>query len=129
MTSERPVFRFAPSPNRQPHLGPALPALAGDGQARAGGGRFLVGIEDIDIGRSRPEFVDGVFDDLRWLGVAWEEPVVFQSARMPAYRAAAGRLEALGVLYRCFATRSEIEAAAGAVRDPDGAPLYPGLWR
>ena len=129
MTSERPVFRFAPSPNGELHVGHALSALVGYEQAKAVGGRFLVRIEDIDIGRSRPEFVDGVFDDLRWLGVAWEEPVVFQSARMPAYRAAAERLEALGVLYRCFASRSEIEAAAGAVRDPDGAPLYPGLWR
>src|SRR4026208_724893 len=101
MTSERPVFRFAPSPNRQPHLGPALPALAGDGQAKAVGGRFLVRIEDIDIGRSRPEFVDGVFDDLRWLGVAWEEPVVFHSARMPAYRAAAGGGGAVGGPARC----------------------------
>ena len=129
MTSERPVFRFAPSPNGELHVGHALSALVGYEQAKAVGGRFLVRIEDIDIGRSRPEFVDGIFDDLRWLGVVWEERVVFQSARMPAYRAAAERLEALGVLYRCFATRSEIEAAAGAVRDPDGAPLYPGLWR
>ena len=66
----------------------------------------------------------------RWLGIAWEEPVLFQSARMEAYAVAARRLEALGLLYPCFATRSEIEAAAVAGRtDPDGAPLYPGLWK
>jgi glutamyl-Q tRNA(Asp) synthetase len=68
--------------------------------------------------------------DLAWLGIAWEEPVVFQSQRFPAYRAAAARLERMGLLYPCFATRAEIEAAArDGARDPDGAPLYPGLYR
>jgi glutamyl-Q tRNA(Asp) synthetase len=127
---DRPVFRFAPSPNGELHLGHALSALVGYEQAKAAGGRFLVRIEDIDVTRSRPEFVAGIFEDLRWLGLDWEEPVLFQSARMPAYAEAADRLRALGLLYRCFATRTEIEAAAGeAGRDPDGAPLYPGLWK
>jgi glutamyl-Q tRNA(Asp) synthetase len=127
---DRPVFRFAPSPNGELHLGHALSALVGYEQARAAGGRFLVRIEDIDATRSRPQFVAGIFEDLRWLGLEWEEPVLFQSARMGAYSAAARRLEGLGLLYRCFATRSEIEAAARAgARDPDGAPLYPGLWK
>jgi len=129
MMSDRPVFRFAPSPNGELHLGHALSALVGYQQARAAGGRFLLRIEDIDAGRTRPELVAGIFEDLRWLGIEWEEPVVLQSTRMPAYCAAAERLQALGVLYRCFATRSEIEAAAGEGRDPDGAPLYPRLWR
>jgi glutamyl-Q tRNA(Asp) synthetase len=130
MTFNRPVFRFAPSPNGELHLGHALSALVGCRQAKDAGGRFLLRIEDIDAGRTRPEFVAGILEDLRWLGVEWEEPVVFQSARMPAYRDAARRLDELGVLYRCFATRSEIEAAAvGAGCDPDGTPLYPGLWR
>ena len=71
----------------------------------------------------------GILKDLHWLGLEWEEPVLCQSTRLAAYRAAAGRLEAQGLLYRCFATRTEIEtAAAGAGTDPDGAPLYPGLW-
>jgi glutamyl-Q tRNA(Asp) synthetase len=129
MRPDRPVYRFAPSPNGELHLGHALSALIGYEQAKAAGGRFLLRIEDIDAGRTRPEFVAGIFADLRWLGVEWEAPVVFQSTRMPAYRAAARRLEALGVLYRCFAARSEIEAAGSIERDPDGAPLYPGLWR
>src|SRR5262245_6016796 len=128
--THRPVFRFAPSPNGELHLGHALSALVAYEQAKAAGGRFLVRIEDIDAGRSRPEFVAGIFEDLHWLGLKWEEPVVLQSTRMEAYCAAAQRLEAMGLLYRCFATRSEIEAAADtATRDPDGAPLYPGLWR
>src|SRR5262245_58969178 len=130
MTSDRPVFRFAPSPNGELHLGHALSALVGYEQAKAAGGRFLVRIEDIDAARSRPEFVAGIFDDLRWLGVDWEEPVLFQSTRMAAYAEAAQQLEATGLLYRCLATRSEMEAAARAGdRDPDGAPPYPGLWK
>jgi glutamyl-Q tRNA(Asp) synthetase len=127
---DRPVFRFAPSPNGELHLGHALSALAGYEQSKAAGGRFLLRIEDIDVGRTRPEFVAGIFEDLRWLGIEWEEPVLFQSQRMDAYRQAAGRLQALGLLYPCFATRTEIEAAAeGGATDPDGAPLYPGLWK
>jgi len=124
--TERPVFRFAPSPNGELHLGHALSALLGFEAARDCGGRFLVRIEDIDAGRSRPEFVAGIFEDLAWLGIAWEEPVVYQSQRIDAYRDAADRLEAMGLLYPCFATRAEIEAAAtDGARDPDGAPLYP----
>jgi glutamyl-Q tRNA(Asp) synthetase len=128
---DRPVFRFAPSPNGELHLGHALSALAGYEQAKAAGGRFLLRIEDIDVGRTRPEYVAGIFEDLRWLGIEWEEPALFQSQRMEAYREAADRLAALGVLYPCFATRTEIEAAAaaGGATDPDGAPLYPGLWK
>ena len=83
--SDRPVFRFAPSPNGELHLGHALSALVGWEAAQAAGGRFLLRIEDIDTGRSRPEYVAGIFADLRWLGLAWEEPVLFQSTRFAAY--------------------------------------------
>ena len=125
----RPVFRFAPSPNGELHLGHALSALTCFRQAKESGGRFLLRIEDIDLARSRPEYVRGIFEDLAWLGLSWEEPVVFQSQRFDAYRAVAARLQAMGLLYACFATRSEIEAAATGACDPDGAPLYPGLWK
>jgi len=126
----RPVFRFAPSPNGELHLGHALSALIGFERAAALGGRFLLRIEDIDAERSRAQFIAGIFEDLRWLGLCWPEPVLYQSQRFAAYRAASARLEAMGVLYPCFATRAEIAAAADtADRDPDGAPLYPGLFR
>jgi glutamyl-Q tRNA(Asp) synthetase len=126
----RPVFRFAPSPNGSLHLGHALSALMGFEQAKACGGRFLLRIEDIDPRRSRPQYVAGIFEDLRWLGLLWEEGVVFQSQRMGAYRSAAACLEAMELLYPCFATRTMIEAAAAhGARDPDGAPIYPGLFR
>lgn len=126
------VFRFAPSPNGELHLGHALSALTGYEMARRLGGRFLVRIEDIDTERSRDEHVRRILDDLDWLGLQWEEPVLRQSARFPVYAEAARDLLGRGLLYPCFATRSEIERAAAADpvgTDPDGAPLYPGLCR
>ncbi len=125
-----PVFRFAPSPNGPLHLGHALSALTGFEMARRLGGRFLVRIEDIDVGRCREEHVAGILEDLAWLGIAWEEPVLRQSQRFGVYSQAAQQLEAQGLLYPCFATRLEIaEAAVGGAVDPEGAPLYPGLHK
>jgi glutamyl-Q tRNA(Asp) synthetase len=132
-TPERqPVLRFAPSPNGPLHLGHAYSALVAYETARTLGGRFLLRIEDIDPGRSREAFVDGIYEDLRWLGLTWEEPVLRQSLHIADYVAAARRLEAMGVLYRCFATRAEIMAAHAASPqplDPEGAPVYPGLHK
>ena len=127
---EQPVFRFAPSPNGRLHLGHALSALTSHEMARRLGGRFLLRIEDIDTGRSRPEYIDGIYHDLEWLGLTWETPVLRQSEHFAHYRSAADRLEQMGALYPCFATRAEILAAAvpGAT-DPDGAAIYPGLHR
>ena len=131
--STRPIFRFAPSPNGELHLGHAYSALVSFDMARRLGGRFLLRIEDIDVGRCRPEFEARILEDLAWLGLEWEEPVRRQSEHFETYRDAAARLEDRGLLYPCFATRKEIAEAvsAGSVHltDPDGAPLYPGLYR
>ncbi len=133
-----PVFRFAPSPNGDLHLGHALSAILNHDAAVREGGRFLVRIEDIDGERSRPEFVDRILEDLAWLGLAHEEPVRRQSEHLADYTAALEKLEDLGLLYPSFASRAEIaravaeaEAASGtpAPRDPDGATLYPGIDR
>jgi glutamyl-Q tRNA(Asp) synthetase len=125
-----PVFRFAPSPNGPLHLGHALSALTSFDMAKRAGGRFLLRIEDIDVTRCREEYVTGIFEDLAWLGLTWEEPVLFQSQHFATYVEAAQWLEGQGLLYPCFASRTEIEAVAdpNAV-DPDGAPLYPGLHK
>lgn len=124
------VTRFAPSPNGLLHVGHALSAIIAHDVARKNGGRFLLRIEDIDIERRRPEFVTAIFEDLNWLGLTWEEPVLVQSEHFSEYLAAADRLIQAGLLYPCFATRSEIAAAADPEQaDPDGAPRYPGLWR
>lgn len=134
MPDPRPVFRFAPSPNGHLHLGHAFSALFSQEMARRAGGRMLLRIEDTDLERSRPEFEAAIYEDLAWLGIRWETPVRRQSEHLPDYEGALRRLEALGVTYPCFASRKEIAAAieAGggrAPRDPDGVPLYPGLYR
>lgn len=129
-----PVFRFAPSPNGYLHLGHALSALLNDDMARAAGGRLLLRIEDIDATRCRPEFESAIYEDLDWLGIAWDGPVRRQSEHFEAYGAAMGKLEAQGLIYPSFESRAEIarlmaereQSGEAWPRDPDGAPLYPG---
>ena len=130
---KQPVFRFAPSPNGYLHLGHALSALVDFEMARALGGRFLLRMEDIDPSRCRPEFETAICEDLAWLGVAWEQPVRRQSENLDAYRDALAKLEAQGLVYPSFESRSDIarlvaerDAQAPWPRDPDGTPLYPG---
>lgn len=124
----QPVFRFAPSPNGLLHLGHAFSALTDYDRCRAAGGRFLLRIEDIDPARCRPEYETAIYEDLAWLGLTWETPVRRQSEHMPDYAAALARLTAMGLVYPSFLSRAEA-AAAGAGRDPDGAPIYPGADR
>ena len=128
-----PVFRFAPSPNGFLHLGHALSALLNADMATAAGGRLLLRIEDIDRARCRPEYEAAIYEDLAWLGLAWEQPVWRQSEHFDDYRAALGRLETMGLIYPSFESRAEIAAMVAErekkrpwPRDPDGAPLYPG---
>jgi glutamyl-Q tRNA(Asp) synthetase len=125
MATMPPVFRFAPSPNGYLHLGHALSALLNADLARAAGGRLLLRIEDIDETRCRPEYEAAAYEDLAWLGIAWEQPVRRQSEHYDAYRAALARLEAMGLVYPSFESRAEI-ARMAVGRDPDGAPLYAG---
>lgn len=126
------VTRFAPSPTGRLHAGHGYSALTAHDFARAHGGRFLLRIEDIDQGRCRAEHVQAILDDLRWLGIAWDGPVLFQSERMALYAEALDRLRAMGVVYPCFCTRAdiarEVAASQSAPHGPDG-PLYPGTCR
>jgi glutamyl-Q tRNA(Asp) synthetase len=128
-----PVFRFAPSPNGYLHLGHAFSALLNFELARRSGGRLLLRIEDIDQTRCKREYEDAIYQDLAWLGIAWERPVRRQSEHLEEYSKALEKLEALGLVYPSFESRAEIarlveqrEADGGWPRDPDGAPLYPG---
>ena len=127
------VTRFAPSPTGRLHLGHAYSALLAHDFARAEGGAFLLRIEDIDPGRVRAEYVDGIFGDLLWLGLEWDGELVYQSERLAHYVEALERLKAAGLLYPCFCTRAEIAAeiaaSAAAPQGPDGAPAYPGICR
>ncbi|MGE0700169.1 MAG: tRNA glutamyl-Q(34) synthetase GluQRS [Hyphomicrobiaceae bacterium] len=126
----QPVLRFAPSPTGRLHLGHALSALVNVELVRRLGGRFLIRIEDTDLTRCRPDYAQAMLEDLEWLGVRSDGPILRQSEHLAVYAAAADRLAGMGLLYPCFATRQEIQAAAvpGQV-DPDGAPIYPGLYR
>ncbi|MBB3911445.1 tRNA glutamyl-Q(34) synthetase GluQRS [Sphingomonas desiccabilis] len=122
--------RFAPSPTGRLHLGHAWSAV--QAHALAGDGRFLLRIEDIDQGRSRPEHVEGILADLAWLGLEHDGPVLFQSQRLPVYAQALDRLKAQGLVYPCFCTRAdiarEVAASASAPHGSDG-PVYPGTCR
>jgi len=119
--------RFAPSPTGRLHLGHAYSAAIGHRRAQAEGGRFLLRIEDLDQTRSRPEFVTGIEEDLKWLGLEWDGEPLVQSERAPEYAAALDRLKSLDVIYPCFCTRSDIAAALEA---PHGLhSKYPGTCR
>ena len=122
------VTRFAPSPTGRLHLGHAFSAALGHEKARESGGRFLLRIEDLDQGRSRPEFVDGISADLEWLGLDWDEPVVVQSERTQAYAEALDRLRERGLVYACFCTRADIAQSLTAPHG-DAATSYPGTCR
>lgn len=132
----RPVFRFAPSPNGDLHLGHAYSALLNGDMARNTGGTLLLRFEDIDRERCREAYAVSIEDDLTWLGLVWAGDPRRQSEHLELYRGALERLEARQLVYPCFCTRGMILAAAHASQtalrravDPDGTPLYPGTCR
>jgi glutamyl-tRNA synthetase len=130
--------RYAPSPTGPLHLGNARTALVAWLHARAAGGAFVLRVEDLDGPRVRPGAEGRILDELRWLGLDWDEgPDVGgaagpyrQSACAARYAAALERLRAAGLAYPCFCSRAEVAAAAGAPHGPaDDGPRYPGTCR
>ncbi|MDS7595248.1 tRNA glutamyl-Q(34) synthetase GluQRS [Agrobacterium tumefaciens] len=134
---QKPIYRFAPSPNGPLHLGHALSAFLNHGMAQKNDGRFLLRIEDIDQTRCTPALEQAIYDDLQWLGLEWEKPVRRQSDHFDEYRNALTRLIEAGLAYPAFLSRGETKAIVKAYeadgkswpRDPDGAPLYPAIDR
>jgi glutamyl-tRNA synthetase len=129
--------RFAPSPTGALHLGNARTALLAWLHARAAGGAFAMRVEDLDFGRVRPGVMETQLDELRWLGLDWDEgpdvggphaPYV-QSQRMPLYEAALRRLAERGLLFECTCSRRDIAAAASAPHTGEEGPRYPGTCR
>jgi glutamyl-Q tRNA(Asp) synthetase len=110
------------------HLGHAYSAALGHGRARSSGGKFLLRIEDLDATRSRPEFVEAVFEDLRWLGLEWDEPLFVQSQRTADYAEALEQVRERGLVYACFCTRADIAQSLTAPHG-DAATSYPGTCR
>jgi len=129
------ITRFAPSPTGPLHLGHAYSAMLAHDMARQAGGTFLLRIEDIDQARARPEWEAQIYDDLRWLGLHWETPVLRQSDRMDTYRAALQDLWSRGFLFPCTCTRRDIQSALSAPQEGDPPPMgpdgliYPGTCR
>lgn len=125
------VTRFAPSPTGWLHLGHAYAALFAQHEAGTEG-RFLLRLEDLDGTRARPEYERGLEEDLHWLGLTWEQPVLKQSERFPVYEAALQQLQDLDLLYPCFCTRREIQEEIARIgqapHGPEG-PVYPGTCK
>ena len=133
----RPVFRFAPSPNGELHLGHALSAILNSEWAARTDGRFLLRIEDIDLERCTPQYEQGIYDDLTWLGIGWEKPARRQSEHFSEYKTVLDLLIREELVYPSFMSRGEIRAFISEAetpkkpwpRDPDGVPHYPGADR
>jgi glutamyl-Q tRNA(Asp) synthetase len=122
------VSRFAPSPSGRLHLGHAYSAAIGQDAARRSHGLFRLRIEDLDPGRCRTEYVDGIVEDLCWLGLNWDGDVLVQSKRAHHYGEALDRLREQGLAYACFCTRADIAQSLTAPHGDVGA-AYPGTCR
>lgn len=122
------ISRFAPSPSGRLHLGHAYSAVIGHEAARGTGGIWLLRIEDLDPGRCRAEFVDGILKDLDWLGLEFDGEPIIQSRRTHLYAEALERLRKEGLVYPCFCTRADIAASLTAPHGDAGA-AYPGTCR
>ena len=137
MTQDTPVYRFAPSPNGELHLGHAFSALLNLKKARAANGRMLLRIEDIDTTRCTPALERQMLQDLEWIGFEWDETPRRQSEHFDEYRDALMKLESDALIYPSALSRREISQRVETFeksgtpwpRDPDGAPFYPGEER
>jgi len=130
------IGRLAPSPTGLLHLGHAATFYAAYTRAREHDGTLLLRNEDLDPQRSRPAFVEAMLEDLAWLGIAWHPPMLSQSQRLPAYRAAFEQLLATGHIYPCTCTRRDLAQMMHAPHEdpsaaptPDDEPLYNGRCR
>ena len=132
VSQTRPYLgRLAPSPTGHLHLGHARTFWIASERARAADGTLLLRNDDLDAVRFRLDFVADMIEDLRWLGLTWEEPMISQSSRRPRYRAALERLHAANLIYPCTRTRRDVIEAAGAPHEggADDEPVYPAHFR
>lgn len=123
------ITRLAPSPTGALHLGNARTFLANWVLARKHGWRILLRIEDIDGPRVKKDADRQAIEDLRWLGIDWDEGPIYQSARLAHYGGAIDRLLRDNLAYPCICSRREVELAASAPHAEDGAAIYPGTCR
>ncbi|MGH8175969.1 MAG: glutamate--tRNA ligase [Steroidobacter sp.] len=137
MTAATLVTRFAPSPTGLLHLGNARTALLNFLAARKVGGRFILRVEDTDEARSNEGFMQELFDDLRWLGIDWDEgpdvggphKIYRQQQRRAIYEVWLAKLDAAGRTYPCFCTPGELNIARKSQLAAGRPPRYPGTCR
>ena len=110
------------------HAGNVFAALVSWLLAKREGGKVILRIEDLDPDRSRRDYADQIMGDLAWLGLEWDDPVMYQSERTEIYTEALSLLEARGLIYPCYCTRADLHAAS-APHGTDGTVVYPGLCR
>lgn len=123
------VTRFAPSPTGPLHLGHAYSALLAHDMARAAGGQFLLRLEDTDLERCKPEWATLIEEDLRWLGIVWDGPMLRQAPKIADYNARLDHLIAQDLLYPCSCTRADIRAALAAPQEGAEHSVYPGTCK
>jgi len=121
----KPRVRFAPSPTGQLHLGGARTALSNYLFTKNQGGKFLVRIEDTDLERSKKEYTDQICQSLDWLGLKWDEELVYQSANTSVYKSYIDNLLKDNKAYMCFASKEELDE----IRKESNSFHYPGIWR
>ncbi|MDF1544791.1 MAG: glutamate--tRNA ligase [bacterium] len=124
MTDKQVRVRIAPSPSGYLHVGTARTAIFNYLYARHNNGKFLIRIEDTDVSRSDSSLVEPILDALRWLGLEWDEEIVYQSRRLDIYKKYAQKLVEAGAAYHCFCTREELEAEREKARGEKKAPMY-----
>lgn len=123
--TDKPVrVRIAPSPTGYLHVGTARTAVFNWLFARHTGGQFLVRIEDTDQERSKPELIEPILDAMRWLGLTWDEEIVYQSSRLGQYNQYAQKILQLGKGYRCFCTPGDLERAREKAKADKGPQKY-----
>jgi glutamyl/glutaminyl-tRNA synthetase len=119
------IGRLAPSPTGLLHVGHAATFSQASQRARSANGTLLFRNDDLDPHRSRAEFVTAMFEDLRWLGITWQDPVIHQSERLPLYREAFETLAAAGHVYPCTCSRKDLARLAQAPHEEEDAePIY-----
>ncbi len=116
--------RFAPSPTGELHLGGTRTALFNWLFAKKQDGKFFLRIEDTDFKRSKEKFTEQIFDSLKWLGLNWDQPLMYQSQRMDIYKERVKDLLKSGKVYRCYCSKNDLQSARDA-----GNYLYPGTCR
>jgi glutamyl-tRNA synthetase len=122
--------RLAPSPTGLLHLGHAATFWTAHQRTISANGKLLFRIEDLDSQRSKPHFTEAIFEDLAWLGIPWEQPVLYQSQRLPLYREALDQLLLNGHIYPCHCSRKDLAGMVHAPHeDTDDEPVYPGICR